>query len=112
MILYHVEVGSFKNFSPWMCSAQPCENFYRIPRSMTSTFMTIVNCDLLDALYRVRRIKIANDIINQESDINFPRTLQFQASFDCVNKDKFSKTDLSDIPELPSELKTIDCLKK
>ena len=73
---------------------------------------TIVNCDLLDALYRVRRIKIANDIINQESDINFPRTSQFQASFDCVNKDKFSKTDLSDIPELPSELKTIDCLKK
>lgn len=50
--------------NPWQFSSQPCEKYFRQMRSMTSTFSTIVNFDMLDILHRNQRIQIINDIIS------------------------------------------------
>ncbi|CAG9773365.1 unnamed protein product [Ceutorhynchus assimilis] len=51
-------------FLPWLCSSQPCEKFFRQTRSMTSTYLIMVNFDLLDLLQRRHRIQCINDIVS------------------------------------------------
>lgn len=43
-------------FIPWLYSSQPCEQIFRQMRSMTSTFSTIVNFNLLGILRRLNRL--------------------------------------------------------
>lgn len=49
---------------PWLFSSQPCEKFFRQTRSMTSTYSTVVNFDMLDILRRQQRIQAINDIVS------------------------------------------------
>lgn len=49
-------------FTPWLCSSQPCESIFRKIRSMTSTFSTIVNFNLISILRRLNRLQILNEI--------------------------------------------------
>lgn len=56
--------GNTELFLPWLFSSQPCEKFFRQTRSMTSTFATKVNFDMLDLLQRRHRIQAINDIIS------------------------------------------------
>jgi len=57
-------------FTPWLCSSQPCEKIFRQMRSMTSTFSTIVNFNLLGILRRLNRLQILNDISTDLSKFN------------------------------------------
>lgn len=56
-----------ESFLPWLCSSQPCETFFRSTRSMTSTFATMVNFDLLDLIHKQHRIQTINNIITDKS---------------------------------------------
>lgn len=49
-------------FLPWLYSSQPCEKIFRQARSMTSTYSTVVNFDMLDLLKRLNRIQTINEI--------------------------------------------------
>lgn len=49
---------------PWLYSSQPCEKFFRQTRSMTSTYLTRVNFDLLDLLQRRHKIHGINTIVS------------------------------------------------
>lgn len=49
-------------FTPWLYSSQPCEKTFRQIRSMTSTFSTIVNFNLLSILRRLNRLQILSEI--------------------------------------------------
>jgi len=60
-----------ETFLPWLCSSQPCEKFFRQTRSMTSTYNTIVNYDLLEIQQRKHRIQAVNDIISDSGKFCF-----------------------------------------
>lgn len=63
-----------KVFFPNLYSSQPCESTFRQVRSFTSTFSTVVNCNMLDIIHRMKKIQLQNDIINNSNgEINFPR---------------------------------------
>lgn len=91
MVLRHIDMNSFEDFFPYMYGSQPCESFYRLMRSLTSIFLTMVNCDLLDAMNRVKKIELLCKIANKdfgENAIIFPRNSQFRSSFDRIDKKK------------------------
>ena len=115
MILYHIDKGSFEDFFPYMYSSQPCESYFRLLRSFTPTFSTMVNCDVLEALHKVKRVEQlvnASNTINEEFPINYPRKSQFRSSFDQLDLEKFAK-DLIEIPEnLPRIAKKFETLNQ
>ena len=84
MIFRCLEENSFQHFLPWLFSSQPCEGFFRNLRSMTSTFSTVVNCSVLDALHKMERLQLMADIngfdFGPNETIHFPRTRFLNAS--------------------------------
>ena len=88
---------------PWLSSSQPCENFYRMLRSMSTTFSTVVNCCVLEALYKIRRIELQLGINNKILDnerIIFPKTSIFESSCDKLNGNRLCKEDNIETPSL------------
>lgn len=49
-------------FLPWLMSSQPCEKTFRAIRSLTSTYSTVVNFNMLEILQRLNRIQLINEI--------------------------------------------------
>ncbi|XP_031350432.1 uncharacterized protein LOC116176097 isoform X1 [Photinus pyralis] len=75
---------------PWIYSSQPCEKFFRQTRSMTSTWSTVVNFDMLDLLRRRHRIQAINSIINDSGDkFVFPRERNKKLGANLRNKETF-----------------------
>lgn len=68
-------------FTPWLCSSQPCEKIFRQIRSMTSTFSTVVNFNLLSILRRLNRLQILNEISTDLSKFN----LYYQFQLNRIN---------------------------
>ncbi|XP_077281028.1 uncharacterized protein LOC143907863 isoform X1 [Temnothorax americanus] len=61
-------------FLPWIFSSQSCEGFFRAMRSFTTVFSTVVNFDMLDLLYKIRRIQLKLHLMQElSSDVVFPR---------------------------------------
>jgi hypothetical protein len=59
-------------FNPINFGSQTCEKFFRLARSMTSTYSTVINFN--DLIYRVDRIKQIHSITNKLLGIFlFPR---------------------------------------
>ncbi|XP_077255597.1 uncharacterized protein LOC143893755 [Temnothorax americanus] len=93
------EIDSPELFLPWQFSSQPCEDFFRHLRSTSSTFSTIVNCSVLEAIHRVRRIQLQSDISTSNSNVStegykFPRA---QKSSLCSNKSTFELPSLNEM---------------
>ena len=80
LIFQCFENGTFQYFLPWQFSSQACEGFSRNLRSMSWTFSTIVNCSVLEAINKLKKIQILSDIyayyhFSKQNEItNFPRT--------------------------------------
>ena len=90
-ILKCIELDSFQPFFPWMYSSQPCESFFRVHSSMSTTHSTIVNCTLLKSLQNIRRLQLLGEILSydfQEFDekIKFPRKDILTASFETQSE--------------------------
>lgn len=66
-------------FQPWLFNSQACEGFYRLIRSLTSTFSTVANCDVKGILERINKIQLLNDISNMKSVFMFPQKLKSNA---------------------------------
>lgn len=101
LVLVEDEVSSEENsedmnkfFFPNLYGSQPCESMFRQVRSFTSTFSTVVNCNMLDIIHRIKKIQLQNDIIkNSHGRIQFPR---FQKKIDDLsilnrNRDQISR---------------------
>jgi hypothetical protein len=72
-------------------SSQPCEAFFRLLRSMTTTESTKINFSTLDVLYRINRVNLQNKIISTHQHLyNFPRYLK---------KNNF-ETNIKDLPKI------------
>jgi len=61
-------------FCPWLLGSQPCEKVFRAARSMTPTFSTMVNFNILGLLRRLHKLQIQIEIESQSSStgIIFP----------------------------------------
>lgn len=57
-------------FLPTLMSSQPCEEYFRRTRSMTSTFHTATEFDILDILNRAKRSQALLDLSNDNSLYN------------------------------------------
>ena len=104
MILHHIEIGTFKSFLPYMYGSQPCESSFRLLRSMTPTFSTMVNCDMLDAIFKIKKIERMCEISNsksEESTIIYPNSSQFRSSFDQFDSENFDKDAVNTPEDLP-----------
>lgn len=61
-------------FTPNLQGSQQCEGMFRQVRSFSSTFSTVVNCNMLDIMNRIKKIQLQSDIITCCSEeIKFPR---------------------------------------
>lgn len=54
--------GNHHLFQPWHFGSQPCEQFFRTLRSMSTTLSTVVNFSIRDVLYRIKKIELQEDI--------------------------------------------------
>lgn len=87
VILKLTEQNSLEQFVPWLYSSQPCESFYRNLRSMSTTGSTIVNCTVLEAFHKLKRIQLQQDIAAMDFksmgfSLSFPRITHLNASFE------------------------------
>ena len=102
LILHHIDRGTMEDFYPWMCGSQPAESFYRILRSLSPMLSTMVNCTVLEAMYKIYKIEKQCKIMNKIYDkdlINFPRKAQFRASFESLDRKSFSNSELPNTPQ-------------
>ena len=54
-------------FCPWLLGSQPCEKAFCAARSMTSTFSTMVNFNILGLLRRLHKLQIQIEIESESS---------------------------------------------
>lgn len=73
MILYLREINRPEWFLPHYLGSQQCENTFRQLRSLSSTYSTVTNCSTREALARLSKIEIQNNIINSNPNYTFPR---------------------------------------
>lgn len=64
-------------FQPSLSSSQPCESTFRRLRSFTSTYSTVANCSVKEALSRVSKIQLQNEIVHSHATyFDFLKTSQ------------------------------------
>lgn len=73
-IVYNVIQGLFppESLRIWMTGSQSCEQLFRILRSMTPTFSTIVNFTLKGVLEKIHKLQLLSSPESDET-IVFPR---------------------------------------
>lgn len=70
-------------FLPDMLNSQPCEQFYRQIRSLSSTSSTVTNCSVKGFMHRINRIQHLNEISNdKDSGFVFPKALKLNNNSD------------------------------
>lgn len=84
-------------FHPYMLSSQPCEEFYRYLRSLSSTCSTVTNCSMKEAMDRINRIQLMDEISSdQDAGFVFSKSSK---SFDFSNS-KFNENEFPDVNEI------------
>lgn len=74
IILHLREINKPELFLPHLFGSQQCESVFRQMRSMTSTFSTVANCSTKEALSRLSKIQLQNDIMQMTSgNFKYPR---------------------------------------
>ena len=73
-LVYNVVNGTFppEALRVWLCGSQACEQLFRILRSMTPTFSTIVNFSLKGILEKIHKLQFISSCEADETVI-FPR---------------------------------------
>ena len=73
----HVKNDSY--FLPWLLGSQCCEMTFRIARSMSSTFSTVINFGMLGLVHRLHRLHIQLTLqAKSRKDMIFPRVIKHQ----------------------------------
>ena len=89
--------GDFHNFLPWILGSQTCEKTFRIVRSMSSTFSTVLNFSVLGLLRRLHRLNIQFTLqTNSQDVIRFPSVEKHRSN---ERKTKLSKSSLIEIKD-------------
>lgn len=73
-MLHLQEVNRPDLFLPYLFESQPCESMFRQIRSFTSTYSTVTNCTVKDAISRISKIQLQNEIMHETSPyFSYPR---------------------------------------
>lgn len=89
--------GDVNKFLPWMLGSQTCEKTFRIVRSMSSTFSTVLNFSVLGLLRRLHWLNIQLTLqANSEDVIRFPSKEKHHSN---EGKNKLSKSSLTEIKD-------------
>lgn len=76
-ILHLRKMNKPELFLPYLYESQPCESIFRQFRSMTTTFSTVVNCTVKEAVSRISKIQLQNEIMNKtSSSFVYPRLIK------------------------------------
>lgn len=75
LLLIHLkEKDKTEFFKPDLFSSQQCESLFRMVRSFTSTYSTVVNCSVKEILERINKIQLQADIATHNAEkFVFPR---------------------------------------
>lgn len=74
-------------FIPHLFDSQPCEKMFRQFRSFTSTYSTVTNCTVKEAVSRISKIQLQNEIMHSTStNFLFPRYAKQYKSLCQTNK--------------------------
>lgn len=63
LMLYFKSNNIEELFLPHLFSSQQCESIFRQFRSLTSTYSTVTNCSVKEAISRISKIQLQNDVI-------------------------------------------------
>lgn len=66
-ILHLRETNRPEFFLPYLFHSQGCESTFRLLRSMTSAFSTVTNCTVNEAVSRISKIQLQNEIMHRTS---------------------------------------------
>lgn len=72
VIMYLKENNMPQLFLPFLYSSQPCESFFRLIRSFTTTYSTKANCSMKEICGRIDKIHLINDI-TENTNFIYPR---------------------------------------
>lgn len=67
IILHLRETNHPELFLPYSLHSQGCESTFRLLRSMSSTFSTVTNCTLNEAITRIGKIQLQYEIMHRTS---------------------------------------------
>lgn len=73
IILYLRKINRPDMFLPHYFGSQQCENIFRLLRSLSPIYSTTINCSTKDAISRLTKIEIQNNIIHSTPNFKFPR---------------------------------------
>lgn len=101
-ILHLKEINRPELFLPHLFESQPCESMFRQFRSLTSTYSTVANCTVKEAMSRISKIQLQNDIIHgTSSHFFYPRLHKQQNAIDTVlEKNNYLPTKIEIIAEI------------
>lgn len=73
-MLYLKRIAKSELFKPFLYDSQPCESLFRQLRSLSTVYSTVVNCTVKEAVSRVSKIQLQNQIIHLTSNnFQYPR---------------------------------------
>jgi hypothetical protein len=73
IMCYLKENGTETLFLPHLYSSQQCESTFRLLRSQTSTYSTVTNFTTKEAINRIDKIELQNQIIHSMPQFTYPR---------------------------------------
>lgn len=68
-LLYLKQIDRPAFFMPWLFDSQPCESIFRQFRSFTTTYSTVINSSLKEAMGRISKIQFQNHIVQATSSL-------------------------------------------
>lgn len=71
-------------FAPQYFDSQPCEGFYRMIRSFTSTYSTVANCTVKQILGRIHKIQLQGDISNKAISLGLLSKKKENLQIECA----------------------------
>lgn len=75
IVLFLKENNLSQLFVPWLFNSQACEKFYAQIRSLCSTYSMVASCSVKEAVSRISKIHLLNEISNDtESGFVYPKS--------------------------------------
>lgn len=105
-----IDEGCTDYFLPWQFGSQACEGFFRALRALCSSYVTMTNCTIFEALKRIQKIQFQSDVLvhqftedTKTYNINFPRQAFVTPSFDKKSDSIFQKGVGENVEEISDE---------
>lgn len=108
LVLYLRERKLDHFFHPEMFSSQQCESIFRQIRSLSSTYSTVTNCNVLELIQKISKIELQNQISHIKlKNFHFPRIGKPSRSY-YPFIDRNGQNQYQNVTQLPSQNEIIE----